>query len=208
MTKTTRILVLAAALTLLLALVSTANAEPGKCHKNDPDCSAPEPLGVGLSCADWFTLGYARPVIPLTWDADENGTFPDPLALTSGDNATCIDVSTTTAGSFTVEVTSVTPTAKRNSILAALVKDSHPGDHCGWIGEDDPRSALNLNLTNVDKETGTIEGTIFGVPAAIPDACGTDYADTSDPLAFMLFITGKRGITANITLTYEADALS
>ena len=127
MKKATRILVLAASLTLLLALVSTANAGSDKCHKNDPGCSTttttttvvPRPFDVGLSCADWFT-GEADH--PLTWDADENDTFLlyGEQALTSRDNTTCIDVSTTTAGSFTVEVTSVDPEPNTSSILVAL----------------------------------------------------------------------------------------
>jgi hypothetical protein len=218
MKKATRMLVLAASLTLLLALVATANAKPTTCKGNNPACTTttiaptttttttvvPGSLGVGLSCAEYVDLDPGS-YIPLIWDAGANGTFSEfEVTLTSGDDDTCIDISTTTDGSFTVDVSEDGLEPKRNSILVALIKDSHPGDHCGWIGKDDPRSALNLNLTNVDEVTGTI----FGVPAANRDACGTGYADTSDPLAFVLFITGKRGITAKITLTYEADAHS
>ena len=220
MKKATRLLVLAASLALLLALVATAIAAPPECKKKDPNCTTtttvpptttttvPRPFDVGLSCAEYAALNPGS-YIPLIWDAGANSTLSEfEVTLTSGVDDTCIDISTTTDGSFTVDVSPDGLEPKRNSILVALIKDSHPGDHCGWIGEDDPRSALNLSLTNVDEETGTIEGTIFGVPAAILDACGTDYADTSDPLAFVLFIAGKPGITAKITLTYEADALS
>jgi hypothetical protein len=209
MKKATRMLVLAASLTLLLALVSTANAAPGKCNpKKDPGCSptttvvVPGSLGVGLSCAEYATLNPGS-VVPLIWDVDMDGTFPD-FDLTSRDNATCIDISTTTPGSFTVEVTPATPPPKGKSSLHALIKDSHPGDHCGTV-EEGPGSALNLNLKN--ETTGTIDneitGTIDDVPAAATDACGTGYADTTAPLAFMLELTGRRGITAEITLTYE-----
>jgi hypothetical protein len=203
MKKATRMLVLAASLTLLLALVSTANAAPGKCNpKKDPGCSptttvvVPGSLGVGLSCAEYATLNPGS-VVPLIWDANTDGTFHDfDLTLTSRDNDTCIDISTTTPGSFTVEVTPVTPPPKGKSSLHALIKDSHPGDHCGTV-EGGPGSALNLNLKN--ETTGTIDD----VPAAAIDACGTGYTDTTAPLAFMLELTGRRGITAEITLTYE-----
>ena len=233
MKNATRILMLAASLALLLALVSTANAAPGKCNPKKEDCSTttttptptttvvPGPLGVGLSCADYAALHPEGGVAPLTWNLDENSTFPVfEAALTSGANATCIDVLGAAAGSYTVEVKSVDPQPKRNSILYTLVKDSHPGDHCG-TAQGEPGSALNLNLTN---ET---DGTINNVPAATLNACGTDYTetdvewnskeaewviiptttqdDTPDPLAIMLGITGKPGITANITLTYTAD---
>ena len=235
MKEATRILVLGASLALLLALVSTANAAPGKCNPKKEDCSTtattptptttvvPGPLGVGLSCEDYAALNPGT-IQPLTWNAgNEESQFAspeEPLPVTSGDVAPCIDFLSTTAGSFTVTVTSVEPEPKRNSVLATVVKDSHPGDHCGWIGEDDPRSALNLTLANVDKETGTIEGTIFGVPAATLNACGTPFAEaelqgnevvnsttaqdgTPDPLAIMFLVTGKQGITANITLHFK-----
>ena len=234
MTKTTRMLILAAALTLLLTLVTTAIAAPPECKKKDPDypnCAtppppttvAPGPLGVGLSCEDYAALNPGT-IEPLTWNAGgEESQFAspeEPLPVTSGEVAPCIDFLSTTAGSIAVTVTSVEPEAKRNSVLATVVKDSHPGDHCGAVVDDPERSALNLNLANVDKETGTIEGTIFGVPAATLNACGTPFAEaelqgnevvnsttaqngTPDPLAIMFLMTGKPGITANITLHFK-----
>ena len=134
--------------------------------------------------------------------------------MTSGEVLPCIDFLSTTAGSFTVTVTSVEPEAKRNSVLAIVVKDSHPGDHCGAVVDDPERSALNLNLRNESS------GTIGGVLAATLNACGTRFAeaeldgnevvnsttaqtDTLDPLAIMFLVTGKPGITANITLHFE-----
>ena len=229
MKKTARILVLTASLALLLALVSTASAGSDKCHKHDPDCTTtttvppttttttvvPGSLGVGLSCADYAALNEGHFEVR-SWDTDIESQFPapaspKPLRLTSGNNA-CIDISGTTGGSFTVTVTSVDPEPRKNTILYALIKDSHPGDHCG-TAQGDSGSALNLNLKN---ET---DGEIVDVPAATLNACGTGYAeaevqgnevvnptidrdDTPDPLAFMLGITGRPGITASITLTY------
>lgn len=228
MKKATRILVLAASLALLLALMSTANAALGKCNPKKEDCSTtpttptptttavPGPLGVGLSCADYAALNPGT-VAPLTWNAgDEESQFAspeEPLPVTSGEVAACIDFLSTTVGSLTVTVTSVEPEPKRNSVLTTLVKDSHPGDHCG-TAQGEPGSALNLNL---DTENN---GTINNVPAATLNACGTAFAEaelqgnevvnpstaqdgTPDPLAIMFLVTGKPGITANITLQFE-----
>lgn len=240
MKKTARILVLTASLALLLALVSTASAGSDKCHKHDPDCPTtttvppttttttttvvPGSLGVGLSCADYATLNGGVFEVE-SWDTNIESQFPpsaspESFRLTSGRNA-CIDISGTTGGSFTVKVTSVDPEPKKNTILYALIKDSHPGDHCG-TAEGDPRSALNLNLEN-ETDGEIVDGEIVDVPAATLNACGTGYAeaevqgnevvnptidrdDTPDPLAFMLGITGKPGITASITLTYTPPA--
>jgi cation transport regulator ChaC len=114
---------------------------------------------------------------------------------------------------LTVTITSVDPEPKRNSVLATVVKDSHPGDHCG-TAEENPGSALNLNL---DTET---KGVIFSVPEATLNACGTAFAEaelqnnevvnsttaqdgTPDPLAIMFLVTGRPDITANITLHFD-----
>lgn len=150
MKKTTRMLILAAALTLLLALVATANAAPKCNEKKDPGCSTPPPpttvapgsLGAGLSCEDYAALNPGG-VEPLTWNTGaEESQFPslgEPLTVTSGDDmrTPCIDFLSTTAGKVTVTVTSVVPVPKRSSVLAIVVKDSHPGDHCGAV-EGDP----------------------------------------------------------------------
>lgn len=225
MTRTTRMLTLAAVLTLLLALVATATAAPAKCNPKKQDCPTttttvmPGPLGVGLSCEDYAALNPGT-IEPLTWNAgDEESQFAspeEPLPVTSGEVAPCIDLLSTTAGSFTVTVTSVEPEPKRNSVLATVVKDSHPGDRCGAVVNDPERSALNLNLNPKYETTGTIGG----VPAATLNACGTAFAEaelqgnevvnsttaqdgTPDPLAIMFLLTGKPGVTANITLHFR-----
>ena len=216
-------LTLAAVLTLLLALVATATAAPAKCNPKKQDCPTttttimPSPLGVGLSCEDYAALNPGT-IEPLTWNAgDEESQFAspeEPLPVTSGEVAPCIDFLSTTAGSFTVTVTSVEPEPKRNSVLATVVKDSHPGDRCGAVVNDPERSALNLN----PKYETT--GTIGAVPAATLNACGTAFAEaelqgnevvnsttaqdgTPDPLAIMFLLTGKPGVTANITLHFR-----
>ena len=231
MKTTTRMLVLAASLTLLLALVATANAKPTTCKGSNPACTTttiapttsttttvvPGSLGVGLSCEDYAALKPGS-VEPLAWNTEAGESqFPsgeEPLLVTSGEVAPCIDFRSTTAGSFTVTVTSVEPEAKRNSVLATVVKDSHPGDHCGAVADDSERSALNLNLRNESS------GTIGDVPTATLNACGTRFAEaelqgnevvnpttaqdgTPDPLAIMFLITGKPDITANITLHFK-----
>jgi hypothetical protein len=145
------------------------------------------------------------------------------ISLTSGE-VVCIDVSSTKRGSIEVKVDWFDPDAKKNSTLFALVKDSHPGDHCGHaVGM--PGAALNLNLLNLDPESDS-DGTITDIPAATLNACGTGWPEsevvcdgpacevgddpivirdktTPDPLAFMLGITGKPGITAEVTITYK-----
>jgi hypothetical protein len=138
-------------------------------------------------------------VDPQIWDTNASGTFPliDPFfELTSGEVA-CIDMSSRHPsnepwGSLTVTIESVGDGAKKSNILFALVKDSHPGDHCG-TAEGEPGSALNLNL--MKESTGTIND----IPAATVDACGTGFSEagpgddgTPDPLVVMLAITGGR----------------
>jgi hypothetical protein len=231
MKKTTRMLILAAALALLLALVATANAASGKCHPKNQECTTttttvePESLGVGLSCKDYDDLNPGS-VAPLTWNTgDKESQFPGsgepPLPVKSGEVAPCIDFLSTKPGKVRVTVTSVEPVPKRNSVLAIVVKDSHPGDHCGAVVGDPEHSALNLNLKNETTGTETT-GTIGGVPAATLNACGTPFAeaeldngivkpiitqdvDRPDPLAIVLFVPGKPGMTANVTLQFTPD---
>lgn len=226
MKKTTRMLILAAVLALLLALVATANAASGKCHPKNQECTTttttvePGSLGVGLSCEDYAALNPGS-VEPLTWDTGgEKSQIPslqDPpvtLPVTSGEVAPCIDFLSTKPGEIKVMVTPVVPVPKRSSVLAIVVKDSHPGDHCG-AAEGEEGSALNINL----KKEAT--GTIVGVPAATLNACGTAFAEaklddgvvipiitqdsTIDPLAIMFLITGKPGVEANVTLQFTPD---
>jgi hypothetical protein len=236
MTKTTRILIRAAALTLLLALVATATAAPGKCNPKKEDCSttttvppttttvAPGPR-AGFSCEEYVKLNASDPNPrigdPLTWNTEVSDTFvfePDSNGELKSGLGTCIDFSSTAGGELTVTIDSVDSRAGRNSILYALVKDSHAGDHCG-TAEGGPGSALILSL-----KTGAT-GTIGDIPAATLNACGTGYAEadiewngedgewvvspttakdgTPDPLVIMLGISGRPGITANVTLEYE-----
>jgi len=239
MTKTTRMLILAAALTLLLALVATANAAAPECKKKDPgypNCPttttvppttttvAPGPR-AGFSCEEYVKLNASDPNPrigdPLTWNTEVSGTFvfdPDSNGELKSGLGTCIDFSSTAGGELTVTIDSVDSRAGRNSILYALVKDSHAGDHCG-TAEDGPGSALILSLKT------DAAGTIGDIPAATVNACGTGYAeadiewngedgewvvypiiareDTHDPLVIMLGISGRPGITANVTLEYE-----
>jgi hypothetical protein len=218
------------ALVLMIAAIAVAGSPTDVWCGTDgtrsdhPSCATtttttvmPGPLGVGLSCEDYAALNPGS-VEPLTWNAGgEESQFAspeEPLPVTSGEVLPCIDFLSTTAGSFTVTVTSVEPEAKRNSVLAIVVKDSHPGDHCGAVVDDPERSALNLNLRNESS------GTIGGVLAATLNACGTRFAeaeldgnevvnsttaqtDTLDPLAIMFLVTGKPDITANITLHFK-----
>jgi hypothetical protein len=185
--------------------------------------TTPGPLGVGLSCEDYAELKLGS-VEPMAWDTGAGESqFPtdEPLLVTSGEVLPCIDFWSTVAGRITVTVTSVEPEAKRNSVLAAVVKDSHPGDHCGAVVGDPEHSALNLNLRNENESSDTISsGTIQGIEAATLNACGTRFAeaeldgnevvnattdqtDKPNPLAITFLMTGKPGITANITLHFK-----
>jgi hypothetical protein len=212
------------ALMFALLALAPATADKPNCDSDSldpphPSCktddttptttTTPGPLGVGLSCKDYAELNPGS-VEPMAWNTGAGESqFPsggELLPVTSGEVLPCIDFLSTITGSITVTVTSVEPEAKRNSVLAAVVKDSHPGDHCGAVEDDPEHSALNLNLRNEDESSDIISsGTIQGVPAATLNACGTRFAetDTPDPLAIMFLITGKPGITANITLLFE-----
>jgi hypothetical protein len=138
--------------------------------------------------------------------------------LMSGESGICVDISNGVSGKFEVDVENVDG-AKKSNVLYALIKDSHPGDHCGTVSGE-PGSALNLDLGR-DEFTGTITG----VPAATLNACGIEYSEaevveqnndgewlvvnptteqdgTADPLVLMLGITGKPGVTADVTITF------
>ena len=183
---------------------------------------APGSLGAGFSCAEYALLNPSSDLQVLSWTLTDDPSDPSlELDLTSGVDA-CVDLLNEDAGSFLITVNSVEPVPKKNSTLYALIKDSHAGDHCGYA-VDMPGAALNLNLVSDSA------GVIKGIPAATLNVCGTGYSEadvvwnsgsgewevddttitadqnpTADPLALMLSITGKPGITANVTITYTA----
>jgi hypothetical protein len=190
----------------------------------------PGSLGVGFSCEHYALLNPSSDMQVLSWeptdDSSDDSSDELDLDLTSGVGA-CVDLLNGSAGSFKVTVISVEPAPKKNSTLYALIKDSHAGDHCGDVEDMYAVSALNLNLASELAEE--LADTIEDVPAATLNACGTGYSEakamqsgsgewevddatitakknaTDDPLALMLGISGKPGITANVTITYTAD---
>jgi hypothetical protein len=217
MTRTARLLTLAASLTLLLAMISTATAGPPDgafCdkHENHPRCTSEVLPPSGLSCADYEKIAPEDAEEALVWDVSLSESMSVIFPRSDG-SSVCIDVSNSEPGRFVFDVENADG-AKRNSVLYALIKDSHPGDHCG--------SALNLNL-----RSGEFDGTITDVPAAHLNACGTEYSEaevapntegewlvvnptteqdgTPDPLALMLGISGKPGVTADVTIRYIVD---
>jgi hypothetical protein len=225
MTRTARLLTLAASLTLLVATISTATAGPPDgsfCdkHENHARCqSEPEPPS-GLTCVDYEKIAPEAYEEALVWDVSLSESML--VSLMSGESDICVDISNSVSGSFEVDVENVDG-AKRSNVLYALIKDSHPGDHCG-TAPGEPGSALNLDLRNSEPA-----GEITDVPAATLNACGTEYSEawveeigdgewvitqkigedeeTPDPLALILGISGKPGVTAEVTITYCAPGV-
>jgi hypothetical protein len=201
-------LILAAVLTLLLALVATAIAAPPECKRKDPgypNCSAlpppttvaPGSRGAGYSCAEYVDLNPGSLDLRTPWDT----SALDQLTLTGlkSGKAACIDMSSSAGGSLEVTVNSDDSGGNKNSRLVVLVKDSHAGDHCGKA-EGEHESALFLELTL------GLYGTIKDIPAATTDACGTDFSEVgqdTEPLVIMVLISGKSGAPAAATLKYD-----
>jgi hypothetical protein len=204
------ILLIVAAMAMALAAPATGK-KPGK-----PDPSEVLPQ-AGFSCAEYEKIAPNAFGKFLIWDNPQYGDSMEEDVLASG-KSVCVDIWNSEPGSFNVGVKEADG-AKRNSILFALIKDSHAGDHCGQAVEA-PGSALNLRLRN-----GELAGDITGVPAATINACGIEYSEagvqkvdgqwvvvnptiaqdrTPDPLVFVLGITGQPGVTADVTITYCA----
>lgn len=222
MKRTTRLLTLAASLALLMAMISTATAGPpddafcGR-NPNHQRCTSEVLPPSGLSCADYLTISPNADLELRTWVDPVFGDSMSVPLLMSGESDICIDVSNSKPGSFVFKVENADG-AKKSNVLYALIKDSHPGDHCG-TAPGEPGSALNLDLRD-----GEVAGEITDVPAATLNACGTEYSEakaewiedgewvitqkigedevTPDPLALMLGISGKLGVTADVTITY------
>jgi hypothetical protein len=208
---------------LIVAAMAMALAAPATGKKGKPNPGEVLPQ-AGFSCVEYENIAPKAAGRLLIW---ENLQYGDSLslegehALTSG-KSVCVDIWNSEPGSFNVEVKEADG-AKRNSILFALIKDSHAGDHCGQaVGA--PGSALNIGL-NDEFDEGELAGDITGVPAATINACGIEYSEadvqnvdgqwvvvnptivqdgTRDPLVLGLGITGKPGVTADVTITYCA----
>jgi hypothetical protein len=200
---------------LIVAAMAMALAAPATGKKGKPNPGEVLPQ-AGFSCVEYENIAPKAAGRLLIWDLQHGDSMDVPF-LTSGDSV-CVDIWNSEPGSFNVEVKEADG-AKRNSILFALIKDSHAGDHCGQaVGA--PGSALNLRLRN-----GELAGDIIGVPAATINACGIEYSEagvqkvdgqwvvvnptiaqdrTPDPLVFVLGITGQPGVTADVTITYCA----
>ena len=208
------ILLIVAAMAMALAAPATGKGKPDNPGNPNPSEVLPQ---EGFSCADYEKIAPEAYEEARVWDVSLSKSMSvEPL--TSGGSSICVDISGSESGSFNIDVQNVDGT-KRNSILFALIKDSHPGDHCGQaVGA--PGSALNLRLHD-----GEVAGIITGVPAATINACGIEYSEadleyvdgewvvvnptidqdeTPDPLVLVLGITGKLGVTAKVTITYCA----
>jgi hypothetical protein len=206
---------------MAMALVAPATGKrPDNPGEPNPSEVLPQ---AGFSCAEYEKIAPNAFGKFLIWDNPQYGDSMEEDVLASG-KSVCVDISNSKPGSFNVGVKEADG-AKRNTILFALIKDSHAGDHCGQA-EGAPGSALNLRLRNGEFDDGELASDITGVPAATINACGIEYSEadvqnvdgqwvvvnptiaqdgTLDPFVLGLGITGKPGVTADVTITYNID---
>jgi hypothetical protein len=160
----------------VVLLTAVATATPA-IAKGKPGGGGAPVFNDGRTCmesADQFSA--------LEWDADTD-EFVE-FTLTPKDSVICIDVTSGTSADYLVEVTDHVNLRQ----VLAWVKDSHPGDMC-------------LHSTEVDVSDGL---TMPDIPASDYDACGLDYTDSDEAMAFAVsasFSGNKDAAFADVKIT-------
>jgi hypothetical protein len=164
----------------------------------------------GLSCDDAVVF-YDADFTTMQWSPSESGETLGVLLT----KATCIDLLTTEAAIFTIDV--IDPGAAGQ--LMVNLRDSHPGDWCSLTQFLDLKKAqppLTLTLPAEDDESG-----FDAIPPATVNACGTGISEATldesgeiasqtfeatseaDPLALLITYGRSGPTTVELQVTYQ-----